>query len=158
EVARNSALQAEKRGGHITFSPKAELAHVRGDRTDLTSNFSNLNDNAVKYCVDSPRISMITRSDAQALTIEVRDNGIGITRKEQRKIFDNLYRVPTGNVHNVKGFGMGLSYVRSVVERHGGTIHVKSNADGYDQSTGSRFIVTLPFEHGEEDKAAAVRG
>ena len=158
EVARNSALQAEKRGGHITFSPKAELAHVRGDRTYLTSIFYNLIDNAVKYCVDSPRISMITRSDAQALTIEVRDNGIGIPRQEQGKIFDNLYRVPTGNVHNVKGFGMGLSYVRSVVERHGGTIHVKSNADGYDQSTGSRFIVTLPFEHGEEDKAAAVRG
>lgn len=158
EVVRNSALLAEKRGGRITLKPNAELAHVRGDRTFLTSIFYNLIDNAVKYCQAAPRVQLVTRSDAQALTIEVRDNGIGIPRQEQRKIFDNLYRVPTGNVHNVKGFGMGLSYVRSVVERHGGTIRVESNADGYEQATGSRFIVTLPFEHGEENEGAVVRG
>lgn len=158
EVVRNSALLAEKRGGRITLKPNAELAHVRGDRTFLTSIFYNLIDNAVKYCQAAPRVQLVTRSDAQALTIEVRDNGIGIPRQEQRKVFDNLYRVPTGNVHNVKGFGMGLSYVRSVVERHGGTIRVESNADGYEQATGSRFIVTLPFEHGEENEGAVVRG
>ncbi len=157
EVVRNSALQAEKRGGRISFKPAAELAHVRGDRTYLTSIFYNLIDNAVKYCTVSPLIQISTRSDAQALTVEVRDNGIGIPRNEQGKIFDRLYRVPTGNVHNVKGFGLGLSYVRSVVERHGGTIRVESNSEGYDQETGSRFIITIPFEHGEEDKIAAVR-
>lgn len=158
EVVRNSALQAEKRGGRITFRPGAELAHVRGDRTYLTSIFYNLIDNAVKYCTVSPVVQISTRSDSQMLTIEVRDNGIGIPRAEQNKIFDRLYRVPTGNVHNVKGFGLGLSYVRSVVERHGGSIRVESNAEGYDQETGSRFIISIPFEHGEEDKAAAVRG
>lgn len=158
EVVRNSALQAENRGGRIIFAPAAELAHVRGDRTHLTSIFYNLIDNAVKYCIASPVIHISTRSDAQALTIEVRDNGIGIPRSEQRKIFDRLYRVPTGNVHNVKGFGLGLSYVKAVVEKHGGTIRVESESEAYDQGTGSRFIITIPFEHGEQDQTAAVRG
>ncbi|MBX2981133.1 MAG: HAMP domain-containing histidine kinase [Flavobacteriales bacterium] len=158
EVVRNSALQAEKRGGRISFKPEAELAHVRGDRTYLTSIFYNLIDNAVKYCTVSPVIQITTRSDAQFLTIEVRDNGIGIPKQEQGKVFDRLYRVPTGNVHNVKGFGLGLSYVKSVVERHGGAIRVESNLEGYDQHPGSRFIITIPFEHGEEDKTAALRG
>ena len=158
EVVRNSALQAENRGGRIIFAPAAELAHVRGDRTHLTSIFYNLIDNAVKYCIVSPVINISTRSDAQALTVEVRDNGIGIPRSEQRKIFDRLYRVPTGNVHNVKGFGLGLSYVKAVVEKHGGSIRVESEPEGYDQVTGSRFIITIPFEHGEQDETAAVRG
>lgn len=156
EVVRNSALQAENRGGRINFAPAAELAHVRGDRTHLTSIFYNLIDNAVKYCVVSPVIHISTLSDAQALTIEVRDNGIGIPRGEQRKIFDRLYRVPTGNVHNVKGFGLGLSYVKAIVEKHGGSIRVESDPEGYGQGTGSRFIITIPFEHGEQDPTAAV--
>ncbi len=158
EVARNASLQAEKRGGRILFTPGAELAHVHGDRTFLTSIFYNLIDNAVKYCTVSPVVRITTRSDAQALTIEVRDNGIGIPRSEQGKIFDRLYRVPTGNVHNVKGFGLGLSYVKSVVDRHGGTIRVESGTAPGEQGTGSRFIITLPFEHGEQDRHTAVRG
>jgi two-component system phosphate regulon sensor histidine kinase PhoR len=87
-----------------------------------------------------------TRSGAKGLTIEVADNGIGIPKAEQQKVFDRLYRVPTGNVHNVKGFGLGLSYVRSVVERHGGRIRVESHTDPA-QGQGSRFIIDLPFEH-----------
>lgn len=157
EVVRNSALQLEKRGGSIILLPGAELAHLRGDRTYLTSIFYNLIDNAVKYCNTTPVIRLATRSDAQHLIIEVKDNGIGIPRSEQRKIFDRLYRIPTGNIHNVKGFGLGLSYVKSVVERHGGTIRVESNTGGTEQPTGSRFIITLPFEHGKEDQTAAVR-
>lgn len=158
EVVRNSALQLQKRGGGITLQPLAELGHVRGDRTYLTSIFYNLIDNAVKYCTASPMVRITTRSDAQNLMIEVQDNGIGIPKGEQSKIFDRLYRIPTGNIHNVKGFGLGLSYVRAVVERHGGTIRVESHAGGSEQETGSRFIITLPFEHGEEDQTAAVRG
>ncbi|MCC6840181.1 MAG: HAMP domain-containing histidine kinase [Flavobacteriales bacterium] len=158
EVVRNGALQTGRRGGSIQLQPNAELAHIRGDRTHLTSIFHNLIDNAVKYCAGSPVVQICTRSDAQALTIEVRDNGIGIPRAEQGKIFDRLYRIPTGNVHNVKGFGLGLSYVRSVVERHGGTIRVESTTDPGERGTGSSFIITLPFEHGGGNKAVAVRG
>ncbi len=158
EVVRNSALQAENRGGGIALDPAAELAHVRGDRTHLTNIFYNLIDNAVKYCTAPPIIRITTRSDAQALSIEVSDNGIGIPRSEHVKIFDRLYRVPTGNVHNVKGFGLGLSYVKSVVERHGGTIRVESDPEGFHPTTGSKFIITIPFEHGEQDQPAALRG
>lgn len=158
EVVRNNTLQVANRGGRITVEPKAELAHVRGDRTHLTNVFYNLIDNAVKYCTAPPMILISTGSDSKALTIMVSDNGIGIPRGEQDKIFDRLYRVPTGNVHNVKGFGLGLSYVKSVVERHGGTIRVESDPEGFHGSTGSRFIITIPFEHGEQEKGAALRG
>lgn len=151
EVVRNSSLQAENRGGHLTLDLQAELAHVRGDRIHLTNVLYNLIDNAVKYCEREPEVVLATRSDARALTIEVRDNGIGIPRSEQRKIFDRLYRVPTGNLHNVKGFGLGLSYVKAVVERHGGTIRVES-----EPGMGSIFTITIPFEHGERHQAAAV--
>jgi two-component system phosphate regulon sensor histidine kinase PhoR len=154
EVVRNSSLQAEKRGGRINFARTAELAHVRGDRTHLTSIFYNLIDNAVNHrFAHHPHHPQRRRP-----SVEVRDNGIGIPRSEQRKVFDRLYRVPTGNVHNVKGFGLGLSYVKSVVERHGGTIRVESGPEGNDQGTGSRFIITIPFEHGEQHETAAVRG
>ncbi len=157
EVVRNGSLQAAKRGGAIHLHPNAELAHVSGDRTYLTSVFYNLIDNAVKYCTGPPDIHISTRSDAQAVIISVRDNGIGIPRSEQKKIFDRLYRIPTGNVHNVKGFGLGLSYVKSVVERHHGTIRVEGN-DEQGGGPGSCFIITLPFEHDQKDQGAAVRG
>lgn len=156
EVVRSGALQAEKRGGKIELKAGAELAHVRGDRTFLTSIFHNLIDNAVKYCNASPIVNITTRSDASSLIISVCDNGIGIPRGEQKKIFDRLYRIPTGNIHNVKGFGLGLSYVKSVVERHGGSIRVENNPSA-GSGTGSCFIITLPFEH-EEDQTPAVRG
>lgn len=158
EVVRNSALQVQNKGGRIVLEPRAELAHVRGDRTHLTNVFYNLIDNAVKYCTVAPVVGITTQSDARAITITVEDNGIGIPRSEQRKVFERLYRVPTGNIHNVKGFGLGLSYVKSVVERHGGTIRVESDPEGFNPSTGSKFIITIPFEHGEQDQAAAVRG
>ncbi|MFT3884382.1 MAG: HAMP domain-containing sensor histidine kinase [Flavobacteriales bacterium] len=120
DVVRNSAIQAENKGGWLKLEPKAELAHVRGDRIHLTNVFYNLVDNAVKYCEREPEVRIVTRSEATAIVVEVHDNGIGIPRAEQQKIFERLYRVPTGNVHNVKGFGLGLSYVKAVVERHGG--------------------------------------
>lgn len=157
EVVRTSSLQVANKGGRITLEPQAELAHVRGDRTHLANVFYNLIDNAVKYCKLPPMVRITTRSDAGALTVTVQDNGIGIPRSEQRKIFDRLYRVPTGNVHNVKGFGLGLSYVRSAIERHGGTIRVESDPDGFHSGTGSLFTITIPFEH-DEDQTATLRG
>jgi two-component system phosphate regulon sensor histidine kinase PhoR len=115
--------------------------------------FHNLIDNAVKYCEGSPEVLITTTSDSERLEVRVTDNGIGIARADQRKIFDRLYRVPTGNLHNVKGFGLGLSYVKAVLEKHGGSIRVES-----EPGMGSTFIINLPFEHGHTDPSAPVRG
>jgi two-component system phosphate regulon sensor histidine kinase PhoR len=153
EVVRNASIQAERRGGHLRLDLRAELAHLRGDRIHLSNVFYNLVDNAVKYCEETPEVRIATESGITGLTIKVSDNGIGIAPGEHRKIFDRLYRVPTGNLHNVKGFGLGLSYVRTVVAKHGGTIRVES-----EPGKGSTFIINLPFEHGEADPPAALRG
>lgn len=142
EVARNTNILAERRNGRIATALGAELAHIKGDRIHLANVLYNLVDNAVKYCEKEPRITIATTSDHRRLSIAVRDNGIGIPRNELKRIFDRLYRVPTGNLHNVKGFGLGLSYVKSVVEGHGGTIAVES-----EPGLGSTFTITLPFEH-----------
>lgn len=153
EVVRNAAIQAERRNGHIRTDLRAELAHVKGDRIHLSNVFHNLIDNAVKYCEGSPEVLITTTSDSERLEVRVTDNGIGIARADQRKIFDRLYRVPTGNLHNVKGFGLGLSYVKAVLEKHGGSIRVES-----EPGMGSTFIINLPFEHGHTDPSAPVRG
>ncbi len=153
DVVRNAGIQAERRKGHVRTELRAELAHVSGDRIHLTNVFYNLIDNAVKYCEESPEVLISTSSDSNGLVVRVKDNGIGIPRNEQRKIFDRLYRVPTGNLHNVKGFGLGLSYVKAVVEKHGGSIRVES-----EPGTGSTFVISLPFEHGDPDQAASLRG
>ncbi len=151
DVVRNSSISAQNKGGRVELTTTAELAHVRGDRIHLANVFYNLIDNAVKYCEREPVVQLSTRSDAQGITVSVQDNGIGIPRSEQKKIFDRLYRVPTGDRHNVKGFGLGLSYVKAVIERHGGAIRVESGP-----GSGSTFHITIPFEHGNRDQAAAL--
>jgi two-component system phosphate regulon sensor histidine kinase PhoR len=143
DVVRSSSMQVSRRNGVIDLALKAEIHHVNGDRIHLTNLLYNLIDNAVKYTEQEPRIRIGTANNDEGVTISVQDNGIGISASEQRKIFDRLYRVPTGNIHNTKGFGLGLSYVRTVVERHGGRIHLES-APG----RGSTFHIFIPFEHG----------
>ena len=95
---------------------------------------------------------MRTEIIEDSLRVSVRDYGIGISAENLKKIFDRLYRVPTGNVHNVKGFGLGLSYVKIITERHGGRVYVES-----ELGKGSTFFIELPlkqFEHGQSNKAA----
>lgn len=133
-------LQVENKQGEISTDLKAITFVINADRVHITNVIVNLIDNALKYSESKPFIKITTRSNEAGLLISVTDNGIGISKENQKRIFDTMYRVPTGNIHNVKGFGIGLSYVKAVVEKHGGTIEVES-----ELSKGSAFTVFLPF-------------
>jgi two-component system phosphate regulon sensor histidine kinase PhoR len=140
-VAQNFLLQMEKRGGKLEFLPEAYQSVVTGDPMHLTNVVSNLMENAMKYTTRNPEITISTLNENNSLVISVADNGIGISKEDQKRIFDKFYRVPTGNVHNVKGFGLGLSYVKLIVAEHGGSIKLKS-----EFKKGSRFDIHLPLE------------
>jgi signal transduction histidine kinase len=101
----------------------------------------------MKYSEGRPKVEIETRDEPGFLAISFKDQGIGISKENQRKIFDKLYRVPTGNIHNVKGFGLGLSYVKGVLEMHGGTVDVDSEI-----KKGSTFTIHIPIEHEKENK------
>ena len=108
------------------------------DRFHLSNIVSNLIDNAIKYSGDSVRIDITAKATDEGVEMRVRDNGIGIAPEKQKHIFDKFYRVPTGNIHDVKGYGLGLYYAKTMVEKHGGTIEVSSTP-----GKGSEFILTL---------------
>jgi two-component system phosphate regulon sensor histidine kinase PhoR len=141
EVIKNIRIQVEIKDGFILTQFEAESPIIEGDRLHLTNVFNNLLDNANKYSPRKPEITVITKSADFGITIIVSDKGIGISKVNQKKIFDKLYRVSTGNVHDVKGFGLGLSYVKFIVEKHGGKVSVDS-----DQGRGSTFTVYLPAQ------------
>jgi two-component system phosphate regulon sensor histidine kinase PhoR len=127
--------------GKINLDVRAEKKIVRGDRLHLSNVLFNLLDNAIKYSHESPTVNVsIHNPDETHVQLTVKDQGIGIADSEQRKIFDKFYRVPTGNRHNVKGFGLGLSYVKEIVQRHKGEIRVESKP-----GQGSAFHVILPL-------------
>ena len=136
----NTQLLIGQRNGNIQTFLNATRFNLQADRVHLTNIVFNLIDNAIKYSKETPEISITTYNTAEGIMIQVKDNGIGISKENQRKIFDKFYRVPTGNVHNVKGFGLGLSYVLAVVLKHNGTISVNS-----ELGKGSTFNVHLPF-------------
>jgi len=136
----NTQLLIAQRQGSVHTFLKATNFKLMADKVHLTNIIFNLIDNAIKYTKQHPEIVVTTYNTAEGIMIEIKDNGIGISKENQRKIFDKFYRVPTGNVHNVKGFGLGLSYVLAVVLKHNGTISVDS-----DLGKGSIFKVHLPF-------------
>lgn len=139
EVVKNIGIQVEIRDGSIVTELMAEQPILRADKVHLSNMIYNLLDNANKYSPRRPTIFVSTENAENGVIIRVKDNGIGISKTNQKKIFEKLYRVPTGDVHNVKGFGLGLSYVKFVVEKHGGNISVES-----ELNKGSTFIIYLP--------------
>ena len=139
EALRNSMrLQFEKAGAEVQVNQSGDTG-LHADRLHLLSVVYNLLDNALKYSVGKPFIEVQVSGEANKVTLMVRDKGIGIPTEYQDKVFDKFFRVPTGNVHNTKGYGLGLSYLAHVVRRHGGTVAVASPPGG-----GTAFTVTLP--------------
>ncbi|MFI5134315.1 MAG: sensor histidine kinase [Chitinophagales bacterium] len=141
-VAEPFQLQVSSRGGKFNLELNAENPYVLADEIHLTNVFHNLLDNANKYSQNSPDIVVRTHGEKDGIVITVADRGIGMSAETQKKVFEKFYREQNGNVHNVKGFGLGLAYVKSIITKHGGTIHVKS-----EPGKGSRFDVKLPYGH-----------
>jgi two-component system, OmpR family, phosphate regulon sensor histidine kinase PhoR len=146
QVIQNIDIQFKKRNGHLVTNLMAQEPIVEGDTLHITNVIYNLIDNAVKYSDGPPEVDITTRNEPGGITISFQDNGIGISKENQKKIFDKLYRVPTGNIHNVKGFGLGLSYVKGVVEKHGGHVSVSS-----ELKKGSTFTIYLPYIYEEKN-------
>ncbi len=144
QVLQNMNIQLERRGGSFITDLQATNTLVEADKVHLTNVVFNLVDSALKYTEKIPVIKVGTRNEAQGIVVFVEDNGIGISKENQKKIFDKLYRVPTGNVHNVKGFGLGLSYVKAIVDKHNGWIKVKS-----EPNKGSRFEILIPHKYNQ---------
>ncbi len=138
-VVEQMRLTVEEKGARIGFSEQASDATLEIDRLHFTNIVYNLLDNALKYTQADPVIELKTYSDSQALNIEVIDNGLGMTKEQVAMVFKKFYRVPTGNRHDVKGFGLGLYYVKLIVEAHKGKIAVASTP-----GKGSVFTITLP--------------
>jgi len=114
---------------------------LNADEMHIKNVVVNLVDNAIKYSNNSNRINIFTRNRNDGITLSIEDNGVGMSHEATRHIFDKFYRIPTGNIHNVKGFGLGLYYVKNMVDAHGGKIDVKS-----EPNKGSRFDVYLPLD------------
>jgi len=140
-AVKNVKIQVEQKRGQIAVSKLATKVQVYADNVHITNVIYNLLDNANKYTAIQPSIEITTEDIVGGIVIKVKDNGVGISKENQKKIFEKLYRVPTGNVHDVKGFGLGLSYVKAIVEKHDGTINVESTL-----GKGSTFVLTLPIE------------
>lgn len=137
---RHAAMALQDKNGKVEMELHASSREMAADKLHLTNVFNNLFDNAIKYCRSIPEIVIRSSNQLNGIVVEVCDNGIGIDTENQRRIFQKFYRVPTGNVHDVKGFGLGLSYVKTVVEAHKGKVSVHS-----ELGKGCMFRIYLPF-------------
>ncbi len=145
-VAEKTEIYVKEKQGRIILDLNNDHSMVIADKIHITNVLFNLLDNAIKYTPENPQISISTmfnppsRINAKGeIIIKIKDNGIGLRKEDQKRVFEKLYRVPTGNIHNVKGFGLGLNYVKTIVEKHNGTVGVES-----EFGKGSCFYVKIP--------------
>lgn len=141
DVADNFILRLNEKQGSLQTNLQAENDLIEADEVHISNLVNNLMDNAVKYSKDNvpPRICISTTSNGKSVFIRIEDNGIGMSRETLKRIFEKFYRAHTGNIHNVKGFGLGLSYVKNIVEAHGGKVKAESTV-----GKGSCFTVEFP--------------
>ncbi|MBT8231151.1 MAG: HAMP domain-containing histidine kinase [Saprospiraceae bacterium] len=144
QAATHSRLKVTKRNGILETKLRANQPNVEGDLTHISNIVHNLLDNAEKYSTDEPKIIISTSNVKGGVELSIKDNGIGMTKESQKHIFDKFYRVHTGNRHDVKGFGLGLSYVKALISAHNGTISVES-----ELGKGSTFILFFPFKQSD---------
>lgn len=139
DIVSNFSLKVSSKGGKIisNLNAKNDVGYV--DEVHFTNVIFNLMDNALKYSDKTPILSIETWNEKNNILISVEDNGIGIKKEDLKKIFEKFYRVSTGNLHNVKGFGLGLAYVKKIIDEHHGTIKVES-----ELGIGTKFIITIP--------------
>ena len=144
KVLNNIGIQIEQREGEVDLNFDAEHELIEADEVHLTNILYNLLDNAIKYSPGKPHITLQTRSLPEGISITVADRGLGMTKDQISRVFEKFYRVPTGNRHDVKGFGLGLSYVKKMVDEHHGQIRVES-----ELGRGSSFEIELPYKQSE---------
>lgn len=140
-VADSMSLQLQKKEATLILNLNAVYPVVVGDELHLSNVIYNLIDNANKYSIDPPQITINTKNSGNNLIIEIEDKGIGMTKEQSKRAFDQFYRVPTGNLHDVKGFGLGLNYVLDIVTQMNGTIKVKS-----EKEKGTLFEIIIPLK------------
>jgi two-component system, OmpR family, phosphate regulon sensor histidine kinase PhoR len=141
DVADNFILRLDEKQGELETNLQADNDMIEADEVHISNLINNLMDNAVKYSKDNvpPHISISTTSNGKSIFIRIEDNGIGMSRETLKRIFEKFYRAHTGNIHNVKGFGLGLSYVKNIVEAHGGRVRAESTL-----GKGSCFTIEFP--------------
>ena len=137
---KSFGLIVGEKNGEISCDLTADKFEILGDKIHITNTLHNLIDNAIKYSSEKPEIKIETHHHNGFIEISVRDNGIGIPLESQKHIFDKFYRTPTGNVHDIKGFGLGLNYVKTIVEAYSGSVKLISR-----ENEGSTFVIKLPL-------------
>jgi two-component system phosphate regulon sensor histidine kinase PhoR len=146
KVAKNLSLQIQEKSGMLNLNLMAENPYIQVDEMHFSNIIFNLLDNAIKYSKESPIIGISTEVHNGMLAIKIKDNGIGMNKETASRVFEKFYRAHTGNLHNVKGFGLGLSYVKTMVEAQEGYIKVESVL-----GKGSVFTVNLPLAKNEAE-------
>ena len=141
-VVDTISMQIQKKNGTLDCLLNAKPDLIKADKVHFSNLLYNLIDNSNKYFIDKPVIRIETKNESNGIILKISDEGIGLSKSEISRIFNKFYRVPTGNIHNVKGYGLGLSYVKDIIEMHNGILKVTS-----EKNKGTNFIIFLPYEH-----------